>query len=128
MADDYIQSDQGFRKWISYGYVSHQVDDFHIVDSNQMGDETRRFIEFTVPFAALATKPEGPRIATLEELYIFVVFSETDEELRSQRVHPLIDTDFFDAYQWNRKSHALSNAMKCTYKSSTEHELVVGTL
>ena len=105
---------QDFRQWIAFGYVSHQMDDFHIFNPNRLGDGTSTFIGFTVsdiPFE--------------DDLYIFAVFTEEDVELRSQTFHPRINTDFVSVYQWNRSGLSASTQIQTVYTSSTEHGVVV---
>jgi hypothetical protein len=104
----------GFRKWVAFGYVSHQLGDVKVYDPNMIGDEVNTFVEFTLVNLQLENT-----------VHAFVVYTEDNEEIRSQIFHPRMSNDFMAVYEWNRTVQIADHPIQSVYKSSTEHEVVV---
>jgi hypothetical protein len=108
----YDTREQGFRKWVTFGYVSHMYGNVQVFDPNKIGNAVNSFVEFTLDDLQLD-----------DHLHVFVVYTEDNEEIRSQVFHPRIYNDFMTVYQWNRTVEA--GQIQIVYKSSTEHEVTV---
>ena len=116
--DNYVDQSEGFTKWNTFGYVAHQPDDFHVLDTNRMTTVTNACVDFVVPTVDLQ-----------DRLYVFAVYTEDDVELQSQAFHPQVYNPFIDAYRWNRevstKAFGTGTSIQTRYKSSTEHGVIV---
>jgi hypothetical protein len=113
--DQYSTHDRGFRKWVVFGYVSHEPSDVQVFDPNPIGNTVNTFVEFPLNDVQLD-----------DTLHVFVVYTEDNEELHSQVFHPRIYNDFMSVFQWDRPVETTGlEHIRSVYKSSTEHEVII---